>query len=546
MSKTIYEINKDLNATSFENWDIGYIFLNIDKNSSDPLTRVIGKYVDYGYKDCSITYEDAIAISKSKNEEEHILIKIYKDCLLSCNSSTYKESNLLNDTINFIQVYFKNYKNGNGLVFNSLIFAIKWLIYKYKMEKEQISSILINHINSMTEINSLTFDIISYSSNENRINIFSESQIKSVYDKYFVNVGIELQKNFNFYAQSYFDFIKKLFQNKDNIRLAKKEFCDFALRHIKVIDYLWGQKNLPIIRDYMDELNYSDECYEIIDEKIDSCGKEAISHLEEIELKMPDEQNKKISENIKNNTDILLQKTNPEKIVILLLNLPLISKSNISNDIIEKNIFSSLCQYRIMDEDGKIINYKELNDDEKFSLYSTKYFEINVNLFFDLLINPFFSSFVFDSETSKFLDKILTNNKIVPVDRFEGLKSKISLFLNKDFASSVFPIIGCLEPLLRYYFKNERMNTKKRNQSGDSIGLSDIFSYKKANLYREKLLETIDEDFYFSLEWLLVDKYGYGLRHKIAHGLIKEDKFLSYLSIYAVLLIIKLIIGFSS
>src|SRR5574344_1824621 len=188
MSKTIYEINKMLTTTSFENWDIKYIFSNINKDSSDPLTVVVSKYVDCTYKNCSITYDDAVYISKSKNKEDHILIKIYKDCLLSCNSSTYKESNLLNDTISFIHIYFEKYKNCSGLVNYSLVFTIEWLIYKYKKYKDRISSLLINYINSMTEIDSFSFSIISHFSNKNRLNIFSESQVKNIFDKYFHNV----------------------------------------------------------------------------------------------------------------------------------------------------------------------------------------------------------------------------------------------------------------------------------------------------------------------------------------------------------------------
>jgi len=167
-------------------------------------------------------------------------------------------------------------------------------------------------------------------------------------------------------------------------------------------------------------------------------------------------------------------------------------------------------------------------------------------LYFNLLISPFFEIYKNDDDTKNFINAILSNNRLVSKDYLDNTSELIALFFEKDFKSSVFDLVQNLEALLRYFFKNEGYNIKKRNSSGDYIGLSDIFSLKDKCDYRDKLLETITEDYYFTLRWLLVDEYGYQLRHKIAHRYAKKDEYNNIFAIYAVILIIKLIFGFSN
>lgn len=90
------------------------------------------------------------------------------------------------------------------------------------------------------------------------------------------------------------------------------------------------------------------------------------------------------------------------------------------------------------------------------------------------------------------------------------------------------------------------MNIYKKNSKNDFIGLSSILNDNDKNLFRDKLLETIDEDYYFTLKWFLVDNYGYGLRHKISHRYNSNTAYKNGYSIYITLMILKLYWGFQS
>ena len=73
-----------------------------------------------------------------------------------------------------------------------------------------------------------------------------------------------------------------------------------------------------------------------------------------------------------------------------------------------------------------------------------------------------------------------------------------------------------------------------------------IFNYDETNKFRDKLLETIDEDYYFTLTWLLTDEYGMNYRGNNFHGLSNVNISKTTNAIYTALLIIRLYLGFSN
>ena len=86
---------------------------------------------------------------------------------------------------------------------------------------------------------------------------------------------------------------------------------------------------------------------------------------------------------------------------------------------------------------------------------------------------------------------------------------------------------------------------RKRDKTNDFIGLNNIFNYYEKNNYRDKLLEVIDENYYFTLKWFLVDKYGFNLKNKVSHRYeYSNDLYNSIFSIYAVIQIFRLYWGF--
>ena len=91
-------------------------------------------------------------------------------------------------------------------------------------------------------------------------------------------------------------------------------------------------------------------------------------------------------------------------------------------------------------------------------------------------------------------------------------------FLDGKYSEIINNVIPLFEDCLRFYLNNEGLYVRKIN-SGDYINCNDIFNNDKDNQYRDKLYETIDEDYYYILTWLLTDKFGYNLRNKDMHGI---------------------------
>ena len=113
-----------------------------------------------------------------------------------------------------------------------------------------------------------------------------------------------------------------------------------------------------------------------------------------------------------------------------------------------------------------------------------------------------------------------------------------------EFINSSYDIVQELEESFRYYFKNKGLNILKKNGTRDYIGLSQIFNDDETNNYRECLLEIIDEDFYFTLKWFLVDNYGFGLRNKTSHRFNSNRLYEHPYSIYIIIHILRLYWGF--
>lgn len=118
-----------------------------------------------------------------------------------------------------------------------------------------------------------------------------------------------------------------------------------------------------------------------------------------------------------------------KKIFKLLYELSPISIEQMEEQISKnKGLAINFFEKRVIDCDGRVINYKKLSDKELFSLESNEYIQCDISLKFDLLINPFFKNVVVDKELRDYVKKIMTNNKMVSDDRIEYLTKKIFNF----------------------------------------------------------------------------------------------------------------------
>ena len=339
---------------------------------------------------------------------------------------------------------------------------------------------------------------------------------------------------------------------KDYNKLIKKDFlkkyCDFVIKNIELIDSHTKQILLQKIRDYIDELNiYGDSDYYIIDSSLEKANKESLKSMQSVEINLSEEFVKEMEEKINFQKKIYLKLDCNERIQKLLSELSPINIIETKKYIEEsKGAFASAFKEHIVDLDGKVINYNDLDETQMLSLKANEYINIMMRLYFACIIRPFYSSPINEDEVKKSIYNILTNSKLVSSDRIDSLLDSFVALLKQDFKASIYDIVEEFEESLRYYFKNEKMNIYKRNAKRDLIGLSNIFNDHKINTYRDRLYETIDENYYFTLKWFLVDNYGFGLKNKISHRYKAKDLYNTTYAIYSAFQILRFYWGFQN
>ena len=514
----------------------------IECDDKDDIANIILHYQTSEKGKFFLTDNEYAVITKELEYDYHILIKIILHYFIAC-SSQKNQSQLVNYCKEYINKFFLDTENnyGNIRIYN-LCTVIEWTIIKFPEFKKDISKFLFNKIiNEELDVIKVFALTNHFLSNDDLIKIFNSSQYEFIYNKYFIKTT-----NFEyiyFYLDTYERYYEYISENKYcNKKSFSKKYCDFVLKNIDLIDNRTKQVLLQKIKNIMNDLKIFDEKkYIFIQEHLEIANKEVLSTLVQFNLYLNEEQVNSLMANIKNQNELFSKLTNVEKIVILLYELNPISIEQMEEQISKnKGLAINFFEKRVIDCDGRVINYKKLSDKELFSLESNEYIQCDINLKFDLLINPFFKNVVVDKELEDYIKKIMTNNKMVSDDRIEYLTKKFLIFLNEDFESSINHIVEELEESLRYYFKKSGIYIYKKNRNNDLIGLTSIFNDNEKNIYREKLLETIDEDYYFTLKWFLTDNYGFGLKNKISHRYQSKNLLKKTYSIYIAFMILKL------
>jgi len=117
--------------------------------------------------------------------------------------------------------------------------------------------------------------------------------------------------------------------------------------------------------------------------------------------------------------------------------------------------------------------------------------------------------------------------------------------LKKEIDTNLRNLISELEDGLRFFFLNHHLSTTEiKGSKVINVDLNTIFNDVTNNKYRMLLLEYIDDDFVFLLEYLMILSPGGNIRNDVMHGIMPPEEMNSYKCWYAALLIIKLYIGF--
>lgn len=542
-----YLINKDneLKTKKYADSSIEDVIF-VYRNSDDEFENLIFKYFYSSNKEFCIDENEYSIVLENLNSDHHIIIDTLLQYLIA--SSRHKESSTLIECCKiYIDLYFREVKGMNcGAATNTLLTFLQWTIKKFTNSRERLSEKLHNKLLNC-DVDGIRF--LSITDNLLRdpkmSHFFGFNQYKVIYDKYLVDKAEQM--NVHFYLGIYEEYYKYIVKCDKNAKKAYEEkYRNFVLSNIRLIDSHTKQILLQKIRILMDELKcYDDEDYALLDEELERANNEVLNELIKTKIPFPQEAVEQIKNCIENQTKEYKNKTDSEKIDKLMFDLPPISVAEIQKNIKKEKeqTLSSLFDELLLDADGRVINFDTLSEEESFSLKSGNFIEMTVQLMLDTNINIFFRTFQMNDNARNRIKELISNSKLVSDKRVESISNFFIEFFQQDFSHSVYDIVEELEESLRYYFKEFKLNIKKRNGSGDLIGLNDVFNNHKKNNYRSKLLETIDEDFYFTLKWFLTDDYGYGLRNKIAHRIKAENLYKEIYAIYSVLQIFRLYWG---
>lgn len=548
MNPFLKKISDKLNTKSLNEWDFDDLFWIYD-DMDNPICEIIRIYSSAINTSTSFSLDDneLDLVIKERNEDYNILIKSFLDYLISC-SSKRNSSNLVEDCIKILELYFVNIDDfDRGLSINVVGRILKWTIKKFPETKENIKNFIMNKLlNEIhSEVNCLFF-VDYFIKDKELCNILSYVDYEKIYDKYFIEKTDEI--HIHLYLRFYEEYLVYICKNnKKTKKVFLEKYCDFVINNITLIPNRTKQIVLQQTRDYMDELKnrYSDKEYTLIDEHLETANKEALKSLHTFTVELPKEQvefiNKKIIEQ-KENFKLL---SNSEKIDFLLFSANPLNVLKIKESLSSSSL-AEVFEQSYLDSEGNVINYKNLTEGEMFSVKATQSIGIQIGTFFDFFVNPFFLTFELDGGALENINSIFENNKLVDSSRIGELQNLFLDFFKQNFRYSIYSIVEELEESLRFYFKNEKMNIRKKNGKRDLIGLSDIFNDNIKNSYRDKICEIIDDDFYFTLKWLLVDDYGFGLRNKIAHRINSQNLYKYQYSVYAAIQILRLYWGFQN
>ena len=531
------------------------------KNESDFNELYIDKIVDesYGYdtemsnlfqrynsafwgeNKILVSEEDYLIILKNLNSDDCIFIKAFEHYLIANSKGHYKDSHLYDFVNEYIDLYFANISQiHHGLPVHNLDRLLQWNRMKFpkqtKIAYSKIYSLIEKGDPSNIRYLSTAIDFIKHIKPGDLIGI------ESIYNKYMTNITIE-NKDVYFYYDCYKQFLEFFKDNKSIKKRVMKDLIDFSLNHAESFDNFHIQTEFQIIRNYMDELKefYSDSDYNLIDDYLEKANKEALSKLQSIKIELPDEQKMIVDKEIESLSNNFESMDSVEQIDYLMYQTSPFSIKEIKQKIAEDNKSPfSFANEHVLDDDGRVINFDKMNENEEFSLKARWSCFTTIELYLKILYSTFLKHFKLDDCFSNYLKRILSSNKMISEERINLLYEQFIEYFKGDYRHSVFDIVSEFEESLRYYLHSCGLNIKKRNGSGDVIGINNIFNDYEDNSFRDKLLELIDEDYYFTFKWLLTDKYGFGLRDRNAHRIKATDLYRTMPAIYTALHIFRL------
>lgn len=205
------------------------------------------------------------------------------------------------------------------------------------------------------------------------------------------------------------------------------------------------------------------------------------------------------------------------------------------------SVLLNLVNQEIVDEQGRTIakaNYSDSEETAEKNLQAQMHTFANIfhGFIAEMCIKPGLEILTFEHSVSE--EDILflvNNNPFIPYDRrLLYLKGLIAGF-KYDFITSSHILIPQVENSLRLLLNNIGVITTTQ----DSNGIEEERDLGWL-LENESLISILGENTVFDLSGLLISRFGFNLRNKLAHGLIKSDDFDSSPMVYFWCLILRI------
>lgn len=536
MEKYLEELSNKFNETNFSNLQFTKQFRFLYDEILDD--NLFSKYegVIWG-NDVNVSVEDAFIFQGCLEHSYHILIEIYLVILIrSC-----KDERLSIDSLSYykksIDWYFENNKDHDNIPTASLDFIIKKMIHLEKSFKNEILEYFFNACKT-SDYKICVFYVVSILMRNHDICIkMKEYDYTFFIDLIDVEV-IDIYNIFNFYVN-----LISIYTDNITNKAIKRKLCEFVYAHLYDFEDRFAHSKLPLILEFMADVRFDQQSIIDIQVYLKKLNTNALSQLQQHSIKIPDEMIIQFNKHIKEIKDKYISFSNNKKIIEMLIGISPVTKKDINAGLkVEDESLFGMIRRNVLDSTGKLINYKELNEIEEYSLRSSPHILDKVNILLDLYYRTFLD--VYDnSNVEEELKDIFGENTLIGSNINYFIKF-VKDFLSGEYLYTFSQLIIFFESSLRNYFETKGLNIMKGSKPSDVIGLSGFFNYRDNNQFRDILLETIDEDYYFILTWLLTDEYGMNFRGKIFHGINNLTMPSSTIAVYTSILIIRFFIAF--
>lgn len=522
-----------------------YCFFDVFKNPISSVHNLCNFLHEHEYKSSNIKYNYEDIILELIDLTECISVK----CILYeklHNIDSYLESyiRLIPASIRELLVSIKETSDYRPV--NRIVYLFKQYIkYVYVKKIKLLKKSVIDQLKKLNDNSNryyarVLIEVITLSQN---------MKITSSTDFQYCDSLLDQVKNVK--AKDMFEFneYEKLFEFMISSNKPKKKYCldlaKYIYNNLEIMHDMQKQDKLYKACDYAEKFSDDEELKNMYKLEYSRISKKVLDSMEmrRIPLGLEEEE---LMQQEQEKRDMYFEKlSNLQQLLEVFFNITIISEKDLDKqaDIMsnESFIFDFIPTSPIDPKTGMLV---KSDDSKKLVLRNTAF-----NIHLQIAVFPIFISFVrkfsVDDEVESFIGAMLRDNMICRPTKIISVKTSIIGILKKDYSIHLRNLVADFEDGLKYFFENNNLSTIQYERGHQSrIDMNDIFRVDEKNIFRNKLLEYMNDDMVFILMYLGVSSTGYNLRNKLMHGEIDDEEYSTGSVLYFSFLIIQTYFGF--